>query len=327
MHQRRARPSSPAPTESRTPERAAPAHHGHAGHDHGSHVHAPEAIGAAPDTSLLAAVAASTAGTRHALGRQASPAPADATAQRRSRFGVDFGGTGVSPTAVDVLERTVAALAGHRADIQERLEEANTRMVIIPDEAKMTDLPEFASLRGTRTFDGRNWDDTRGSGGMAHGDEWVIGTAEENLVDVPGTTDPYGPNYSVALHELAHTIHLKGISRDERARVDALFAAQAGAAFSDTYGSSNSREYFAQSTNVFFGVNALGANGPEWLQAQDPDMYAFLVTIYGTPEAAMERVRAVGAPAAAAEVEAAAATAPTAASPTPTASPAPAPAS
>ena len=68
---------------------------------------------------------------------------------------------------------TVAIVArmtiGNRPDIQQRMAAAKVALVIIPRDKAMTDLPEFASLAGTRTFDGRPWESMRGAGGVGTG--------------------------------------------------------------------------------------------------------------------------------------------------------------
>jgi hypothetical protein len=72
----------------------------------------------------------------------------------------------VSPTALEACARFVNASLAARPDIQDRLEDLHVVLVIIPRDKKMTDMAQFAGLRGTRTVDGRLWDDVRGSGGM-----------------------------------------------------------------------------------------------------------------------------------------------------------------
>jgi hypothetical protein len=250
---------------------------GHEGHDHATFL--------TPDAGLYSG--------------EAYPAPAVAGRQQIEANGAQISGDGVSSTAIDVTERIMASVA-NRPDIQERLGEANTRVVIIPAGSKMTDLPEFSALAGTQTFDGRNWDGVRGQGGMQVGDEWLVAIPEENLVQTSGTPDPYHGDYSVGMHEIAHTIHSKGMSDEEREQLDALFAAQqtagpdgAAGEFTGSYGAANVQEYFAQATNAFFGNNTIGENGASWLQENDADLHAFLVQIYGAADEGIARAEAV----------------------------------
>ncbi len=91
------------------------------------------------------------------------------------------------------------------------------------------------------------------------------------------------------MHELAHVLESKGMTRAQQRRVKELYAAHqqrdpgdANDTWTDKYGSANEQEYFAQATNAFFGRNVMGANhsGRAWLQRTDPDVYAFLVDLY-----------------------------------------------
>jgi Mlc titration factor MtfA (ptsG expression regulator) len=52
--------------------------------------------------------------------------------------------------------------------------------------------------------------------------------------------------------------------------------------WTDNYAAENTQEYFAQSTNCFFGTNSLPGNnnGREWLAANDRPMYDFMVELY-----------------------------------------------
>lgn len=169
------------------------------------------------------------------------------------------------------------------------MNDANVALVIIPSDEKMTDVAQFASLKGTKTFDGRVWEDVRGSGGMAvAGGIWAIAVPEENLIDQRPSTDQYAEGYSVGMHELAHTIHEKGVTGAERKQITALYEARktAGGPWTDTYASSNEWEYFSQRTNCYHGANrGQGNNGPRWLENSDKAMYDFLYTLYGPSKA------------------------------------------
>jgi len=172
-----------------------------------------------------------------------------------------------------------------RPDIQATFAKRHVTYVLIPADVKMTDLPEFAPLRGTKTFDGRIWDDVRGSGGMGTKDgKLVVGVAEETLANLP--TDGYPQGYSVGLHELAHIIQNVGLPDAERkATIDEYNKRKAaGGPFTDTYGSSNYMEDFAQMSCAYFGKNDLmGKNGAAWIKQNAPERYALLRQIYGPP--------------------------------------------
>jgi hypothetical protein len=216
-----------------------------------------------------------------------NPLPVRKGEQKRTVCGVQIIGTDVSPSALDACETFVRLTVGNRKDIQDRLAKANVALVILPRDKKMTEVSQFSGLKGTKTFDGRMWDDVRGSGGMkVAGGIWAIAVPEENLVEAEGATDKYGSGYSVGLHEFAHTVHAKGVTDDERKQIAALYAARkkANGPWTESYGASNEKEYFAQSTNCFLGENAgVGQNGAAWLRDNDKPMYDLLVSIYGPP--------------------------------------------
>jgi hypothetical protein len=237
--------------------------------------------------------------------KPAAQAESSATFDRAARAGLEHlnpgplppppppGGTMVGGVVIKDRDVTSAAAEARRSvelltvrpDIQERLRKANVSLVVIPADKKLTDVPEFAPLRGTKTFDGRIWDDVRGAGGMSlPGGGIAVGVAEETLTHRP--PDPYPGGYNVAMHELAHVIHEVGLPKSDTAAIDAAYAARksAGGPWTEAYGSSNSHEYFAQGTNAYFGENAgLGQNGAAWVKQNDPALYAVLERIYGPP--------------------------------------------
>lgn len=247
------------------------------------------------------------AGDTVPLGSVALPQAAQAGTQSRTEDGIGIVGDGVSPSALAAAAAFVDAEIGDRTDIQGRMTAAKVQVVIVPRDKRMTDLPQFAHLRNTCTVDGRRWEEVRGSGGVTTPDgHFAVAVPEENLVNTGTGNDPYGA-FNVGLHEFAHVLHSKGLSQSDQAKITALYAQQTNdhGEFTETYGRSNEKEYFAQATNAFFRQNGLvGKNSPEWLQANDPDMYAFLVTVYGQPPAAATGA-APGAPAAPAPAPAA----------------------
>lgn len=257
------------------------------------------------------------------LSRQPSTAGRVTETQSRKQYGVEIQGTGVSPDAMNGASAVAAALFGHREDIQERLDEANVGFRVIPSDQALTSVPGFESMRDSCTTDGfhaprghgRNWDDVRGSGGTRDGDGWLVSMPEEGLVDVDDGSPwavhedywGYGNNHSVAVHEAAHILHSQGISRDERARITELYQGRLSGQkdFSSAYARSNELEYFAESVNAYLGVNNqiddlrsddLAGHAPEWLQEQDPEMFALLSGILGTQEQALDRARVHVAP-------------------------------
>lgn len=218
---------------------------------------------------------------------EGTPAAGGAPPGPHEFLGVKIVADGVDPTAIAACEAFVTQLVGNNAAAQAAFKAGNVAIVIIPHDKKMTDLPQFAALRGTNTFDGRLWDNVRGSGGMVAPDgTFALAVPEENLIAGTGTADGYPAGYSVGMHEFAHTLHDKGLSADQKTKIDDLFAARqaAGGPWTEAYGSSNEHEYFAQATNAFFGTNqGIGQNGRDWLVANDPAMATFLDNLYARP--------------------------------------------
>ncbi len=178
----------------------------------------------------------------------------------------------------------VTRLLTHRPDLGKKLDAKDVTLVIIPFGQKMTDLPEFASLRGKKTFDGRPWETVRGSGGLRAGGKVFVGVAEENLAQLGINAYPSG--YSIAMHELAHALQNYALPRADQKAIDRAFEAReaAGGPWTEAYGASNEEEYFAQLTTAWFGRNSgVGHNGADWVRSADPAMAATLQQIYGDP--------------------------------------------
>lgn len=215
----------------------------------------------------------------------AGPRPPPPSGGRTTALrGVEVSAAVPSDTAEAEAASVVRAMT-QRPDIQKKLRAAKVELVIIPQGQMMTALPQFASLHGKSTFDGRQWDDVRGVGGTLTPDgKMAVGIPEENLSNLPG--DTYDGNYSVATHELAHVIHDLALSVTEKVEIDAAYEARksAGGPWTEAYSSSNSHEYFAQATNAYFGRNGgMGHNGKAWLQKNDPEIFALLQKVYVKP--------------------------------------------
>ena len=143
-----------------------------------------------------------------------------------------------------------------------RLLAAEARVIIVPSNKLMTDLPEFAAQRGTYTFDGRPWDTVRGLGSQntAIAEENLLGSdvdgsigragwANQAAMDsalASGNTKPneagkagptdsdavmnnpgvYCEGYSTTNHEFFHTIHMFGLSRQDNQLIEREYNAK-----------------------------------------------------------------------------------------------------
>jgi hypothetical protein len=136
--------------------------------------------------------------------------------------------------------RILAAMMGSNPEMASALLNKKVEVVVVPKSLGMTKLPQFYSLGGQTTFDGRTWDDVRGIGNVY---QWhsienlkrgesirpsemkkgriLLAITEENLT---GTTDVavggcYSKGYSTTSHEFAHVIHAHALSK---AQADAV---------------------------------------------------------------------------------------------------------
>jgi hypothetical protein len=174
------------------------------------------------------------------------------------------------------LARRNVALFGNR-DVQ---------LHIIPKDRKLTDLAEFASLKGTRTHDGRLYDDVRGVGGITAGTSILFAVGEDALVAFPGK--PFYRGGAVVCHEGGHVVHRFGFTKHEQKRVESVFAKRkkANGPWVDPYASSNPEEYFACATEAFFmNVPMRKGDAPtpatrEWLRAFDRPVHALLQDVF-----------------------------------------------
>ncbi|WHZ21130.1 MAG: hypothetical protein OJF47_000242 [Nitrospira sp.] len=93
---------------------------------------------------------------------------------------------GASPAAVKVAhERMGEILGALQPGNVAQIKGLTVELHLIPHDKRLTDLPEYASLKGTKTFDGRLYDDLRGAGGMKVGSTIRYAVAEEELIAIP----------------------------------------------------------------------------------------------------------------------------------------------
>lgn len=98
---------------------------------------------------------------------------------------VDHGTSQAASTAAK--ERMTEILSNLKDSNRGKLRGLTIELHIIPHDKKLTDLPEFASLKGVKTHDGRLYDDLRGVGGTKVGSVIRYAVAEEQLVHIPGS--------------------------------------------------------------------------------------------------------------------------------------------
>lgn len=178
-------------------------------------------------------------------------------------------------------------LAQAPASITESLLQRRVFLVIIPQDKKLTDLPQFRALRGARLPDGRVWDDIRGVGFVSQDDGTVaVGAGEENFLG-DAALDRYPKGFLLA-HEFSHAIHGYGLASEEARSIHEAYRERttAGLQFPSAYASVDEFEYFAVSASSFFD-RRLGGSDPEreigWIRQNDAAMFGLLGRVYGAP--------------------------------------------
>ena len=168
--------------------------------------------------------------------------------------------------------------------VRDEFVELGVYFAIIGRFENQTTLPEYAHMDSTY------WDE-RARGLGAGGKVRITSAGEENLLCLP--TDRY-QGESIAVHEFAHTIHLLGLRKtvfgfDSRLRL-LYYAAKIEGLWKDTYAGSDSKEYWAEGVQSYFGTNLQSqvpdgvhnfVNTPEELAQYDPRLYRFIDSVFG----------------------------------------------
>jgi len=197
---------------------------------------------------------------------------------------------GASEEAVKMAKARMNEVLGNLKDpAAGELKGATVELHIIPHDKKLTDLSEFASLKGTKTFDGRNYDDLRGVGATKIKDTIRYAIAEEQLVKVKDKPSEYELGF-VGAHESGHVVEQFGLNKEQNKALKDAYdeRKKAGGPWlnPDWYTSSGTGEYFAQSTSAYFGrpysssEDDKKAYTREWLKKNDPPMAKLLATVY-----------------------------------------------
>lgn len=182
----------------------------------------------------------------------------------------------VDSATVNTAAQTVAEMLRFREDIRDRLAKLHPKIIIVGPQELITDAPELRHMRNSTLYDERGYGELRGwSGGViaAVGAEGIIGldagTAERD---------------DVMVHEFAHVLHTLGLTPREWTLSHTLYTRSlAKGRWQDTYAGRNYLEFFAELTQIYFGVKgaAYTATNPEELRTYDPEAADFLEQVYG----------------------------------------------
>ncbi|MFI6340344.1 hypothetical protein [Streptomyces sp. NPDC050535] len=202
--------------------------------------------------------------------------------------------------------RIVAHTLGN-ADAAAALLTRGVRVVVLPKDMKITDLPQTMSLRGRKTATGRSVENTRG---ISMGTTVVI--PEENLLGEPSAVGEGAAwsGDSTAVHEMAHALMGHALTAHERDVIDATYLVKRGAGPdaswpdgirrdilgnpTDNYSSIDADEYFAQVVTAYMGAHAgydpstylPVNNGADWVKANEPALVPILRRLFGSAEQA-----------------------------------------
>ncbi|MCA9177889.1 MAG: hypothetical protein KDB14_25660 [Planctomycetales bacterium] len=167
----------------------------------------------------------------------------------------------VSPFALKEAVYLVDVMLAERPDVRAAMIRSGARLCILAHDEYTTDQPEFRRLgaeapRGFRGISGRDYWDARARGMGGSERDPFCSCAEENLLGYRG--DPYSTE-CILIHELAHNIHLRGLSNvdpsfDTRLRA-AYDAALSAGLWKGKYASVNHHEYFAEGVQSWFDNN------------------------------------------------------------------------
>jgi hypothetical protein len=203
---------------------------------------------------------------------------------------------GASEAAVKAAEAQMReVLAALKAANLAQLKGETIELHIIPANRKLTDLPEYASLKGVPTWDKkRTYDDIRGAGGQKVGSVIRYAIAEEQLVQVRGHPMAYAPGF-VGRHESGHVVQQFAVTKRQSDDLTAAYNARVKARgpwlAPAWYTSGNVSEYFAQGTAAYLGHPYSTSDEDkkmytkDWLRKNDPALFKLLDEIYGTTSA------------------------------------------
>jgi Flp pilus assembly protein TadD len=145
---------------------------------------------------------------------------------------------------------------------------------VLPLAADLADDASRHDLAGRRTFDGRWYEHLRGVGGTR------AATGAEKLREAAEFA------FNTFAHEFGHQVHRHGLTKEQQAEVDGLYAAATKAGKTlDYYAASNADEYFAQGYEAFVSplkrgcLTETGRHTRAELGRKDPDLHAFLLRV------------------------------------------------
>ena len=188
--------------------------------------------------------------------------------------------TSVSDAAMKRAQYVIKTMISNAPEIRARMAAARFKVEIIGRDQVISDLSDYASLRGKKTFDGRTFDNgTRGVG-----EKTRCSVGEENLLCL--RNQRYWEE-DILVHEFAHSI-MSNMNADLLGALESAYrnTVRKGLYPASIYMTANSEEYWAEGTQAWFDatirrdVNG-GSNTRASLKAHDPELAAVLERVYG----------------------------------------------
>jgi hypothetical protein len=167
----------------------------------------------------------------------------------------------VIPYALKEAVYIIDMMLSKRPDVREAMVKSGARLSILAHNEFTCDQPEWAwladeSVEGYDSISTRDYRDARARGMGGSLTDPYCSCAEENLLAYEG--DPYSTE-NILIHELAHNIHLRGMSNvdvtfDQRVKASYDAAMKAGL-WKGKYAGVNHHEYFAEGVQSWFDNN------------------------------------------------------------------------
>jgi len=187
----------------------------------------------------------------------------------------------VSDTALAAACTIVAHMVSTRADVRETMIEQQMSVAVIGDGEVTTDVPEYSNLY--QMFPGQDWDGLRGVGATILIP--VASAGEENLACLAGDWFA-GENVLVQTFATSVLLGIEATDSTFDARLETAYrAAVAADKWRDTYARTNTIEYFAVGTQVWFDArpnvsppdgNRNDINTRDELRSYDPTLAALI---------------------------------------------------
>lgn len=195
--------------------------------------------------------------------------------------GIEYkGADSISDEAFKRAQFVVQQMTSRTPAIRERMAASGFAVEIIGKDQVLSDLPDYAGLKGRKTMDGRDFDTgTRGVGGRK-----MCSIGEENLLCL--RPQPYWQE-DIFVHEFAHSMMANMDTSDVQAIEAAYRNAVAGKIYPEKiYMMANSQEYWAEGTQAWLGVTLRtdvngGFNTQQKIKDHDKALETVLEKIYG----------------------------------------------